>query len=323
MTQTGDTVIETRDLSKSFGRVHALQNVNLRVPRHSIFGFLGPNGAGKTTLMKTLLGLSRPTSGSGTIFGHDIVKESVAIRERIGYLPQQPRFIEYMTARENLLFTANFFFSGPQAKIRERCDEMLELVGLADKAERPIKGFSGGEKQRLGIALAQVNYPDLLILDEPASALDPLGRQSVLDVMARLRKHTTIFYSTHILDDVQRVSDTVAILNRGQMVASGPIEQILSGKDGVVYSLTVKGAPNGLGERLAELPWVETTTVAQRNGASIWQVGVSDETAAEANLLRHVLTDQRVTVIEFSRKKYELEEVFMEIVKGDGDGRQS
>ena len=182
------------------------------MPRHSIFGFLGPNGAGKTTLMKVLLGLSRPTAGSGTIFGHDIVSESVAIRERIGYLPQQPRFIEYMTARENLEFTAKFFFSGPQAKIRERCDEMLELVGLADKAERPIKGFSGGEKQRLGIALAQVNYPDLLILDEPASALDPLGRQSVLDVMARLRKHTTIFYSTHILDDVQRVSDTVAIL---------------------------------------------------------------------------------------------------------------
>lgn len=321
MTQPVDNVIKTNGLSKSFGKVQALRNVDLRVPRHSIFGFLGPNGAGKTTLMKTLLGLSRPTSGSGTIFGHDIVKESVAIRERIGYLPQQPRFIEYMTARENLLFTANFFFSGPQAKIRERCNEMLELVGLADKAERPIKGFSGGEKQRLGIALAQVNYPDLLILDEPASALDPLGRQSVLDVMARLRKHTTIFYSTHILDDVQRVSDTVAILNRGQMVASGPIEQILNGKDGVVYSLTVKGAPDGLGERLAELPWVETATVAQRNGASIWQVGVSDETTAEANLLRHVLADHRVTVIEFSRKKYELEEVFMEIVKGDGDGR--
>jgi ABC-2 type transport system ATP-binding protein len=321
MTQPVDNVIKTNGLSKSFGDVQALQNVDLRVPRHSIFGFLGPNGAGKTTLMKTLLGLIRPTSGSGTIFGHDIVQESVAIRERIGYLPQQPRFIEYMSARENLLFAAKFFFSGPQAKIRERCDEMLELVGLADKAERPIKGFSGGEKQRLGIALAQVNYPDLLILDEPASALGPLGRQAVLDVMARLRKHTTIFYSTHILDDVQRVSDTVAILNRGQMVASGPIEQILSGKDGVVYSLTVKGAPDGLGERLAELPWVETTTVAQRNEVSIWQVGVSDEMTAEASLLRHVLADHRVTVIEFSRKKYELEEVFMEIVKGDGDGR--
>jgi ABC-2 type transport system ATP-binding protein len=321
MTKPVDYVIETNSLSKSFGDVQALRGVDLRVPHHSIFGFLGPNGAGKTTLMKTLLGLSRPTAGSGTIFGFDIVRESVAIRERIGYLPQQPRFIEYMTARENLIFAAKFFFNGPQAKVRERCNEMLELVELADKADRPIKGFSGGEKQRLGIALAQVNYPNLLILDEPASALDPLGRQSVLDVMARLRKHTTIFYSTHILDDVQRVSDTVAILNHGQVVASGPINQVLNGKDGVVYRLVVKGTSNGLDKRLASLPWVTHTIGSQRNESSIWQVSVSDEAAAEASLLRHVLADNTVTVTEFSRKKYELEEVFMEIVKGNGDGR--
>jgi len=321
MTQPHDLVIRIHGLSKSFGKVQALRSVDLSVPQHSIFGFLGPNGAGKTTLMKILLGLSRPISGSGTIFGYDIVRESVAIRERIGYLPQQPRFIDYMTARENLLFAAKFFFNGPQAQVEERCDEMLALVGLADKADRLIKGFSGGEKQRLGIALAQVNYPDLLILDEPASALDPLGRQSVLDVMARLRRHTTIFYSTHILDDVQRVSDAVAILNHGQVVASGPIETILNGKDGVMYKLTVKGTPNGMGERLSALPWVSHASVSQNNGSSIWQVSVSDEKAAEATLLRHILADQHVTVTEFSRKKYELEEAFMEIVKGDGDGR--
>jgi ABC-2 type transport system ATP-binding protein len=314
-------VIETENLSKSFENVQALQKVNLIVPRHSIFGFLGPNGAGKTTLMKILLGLSRPTSGAGAIFGHNIVTESVAIRERIGYLAQQPRFIEYMTARENLRFTAKFFFSGPEANLRARCDEMLELVGLEDKANRPIKGFSGGEKQRLGIGLAQVNYPDLLILDEPASALDPLGRQAVLDVMARLRKHTTIFYSTHILDDVQRVSDTVAILNRGQLVASGPIEQILNGSDGVVYTIVLKGSPNGMSDRLVQLPWVAHTSVAQNNGSSTWQVTVSDETAAEKDLLRCVLADPAVTVAGFNRKKYQLEEVFMDIVKGDANVR--
>ncbi len=280
MTPSNDFVIETHELSKTFGEVQALNGVNLQVPRNSIFGFLGPNGAGKTTLMKTLLGLSRPTAGSGTIFGHDIVGESVAIRERIGYLPQQPRFIEYMTARENLEFAAKFFFSGPPPKIRERCAEMLALVGLSEKADRPIKGFSGGEMQRLGIALAQVNYPDLLILDEPASALDPLGRQSVLEIMERLRQHTTIFYSTHILDDVQRVSDTVAILNHGQIVASGPIDEILSGQEGVVYSLAIKGGPDGLGERLAALPWVTQAHPRSHNGSTHWQVSVSDETAA-------------------------------------------
>ena len=139
--------------------------------------------------------------------------------------------------------------------------------------------------------------------------------------MARLRKYATIFYSTHILDDVQRVSDRVAILNRGKMVTSGPIERILNGKNGVVYTVAVKGTPDGLGARLAELPWVTHSMVTQHNGASHWQVSVSDEAAAEATLLRHVLADSAATVTEFSRKKYELEEVFMEIVKGDGDGR--
>ncbi len=321
MTQPDHFVIETRNLSKSFGNVQALHNVNLNVPRHSIFGFLGPNGAGKTTLMKVLLGLIRPTAGNGTIFGDDIVTESVVIRERIGYLAQQPRFIEHMTARENLLFTAKFFFSGPDIKLRSRCDEMLELVGLEDKADRPIKGFSGGEKQRLGIALAQVNYPDLIILDEPASALDPLGRQAVLDVMARLRKYTTIFYSTHILDDVQRVSDTVAIMNHGKLVASGPIDQVLNKKSGVVYSVIVKGGSNGLGTRLSQLTWVTGTSVADHNGTSAWQVSVNNEEAAEKDLLRYILADSALMVSEFNRKKYELEEVFMEIVTGDGNVR--
>jgi ABC-2 type transport system ATP-binding protein len=323
MSPITSTVIETHGLSKSFGPVQALRDVDLTVPRHSIFGFLGPNGAGKTTLMKLLLGLSRPTGGSATIFGHDIVRDSVAIRERIGYLPQQPRFVQHMSARENLRLAARFFFSGPAAAIEDRCAEMLALVGLEDKADRPIKGFSGGEKQRLGIALAQVNYPDLLILDEPAAALDPLGRQAVLEIMTRLRQHTTIFYSTHILDDVQRVSDTVAILNRGQLVASGPIEQLLGGQDGVVYTVTVKGAVDGLGARLAVLPWVTQTTAARapHNGAATWHVGVSDEGAAEAGLLRHMLADPHVTVVEFSRKRYELEEVFVDLVKGDNHGR--
>ena len=159
MTQPDDFVIKTHGLSKSFGEMRALQDVNLRVPPHSIFGFLGPNGAGKTTLMKILLGLSRPTAGSGTIFGHDIVTDSVAIRERIGYLAQQPRFIDYMTARENLLFTAKFFFKGPEAKIRERCDEMLELVGLADKADRPVKGFSAARNSVLALPWLRSTIP--------------------------------------------------------------------------------------------------------------------------------------------------------------------
>jgi len=317
MQQNEQSIIETKNLCKSFGEVHALQNVDLKVPEHAIFGFLGPNGAGKTTLMKTLLGLARPSSGSATIFGFDIVSQSIAIRERIGYLPQHPRFIEKMTARENVEFAAKFFFRGPASKIRERCDEMLDLVGLADKADRPVYGFSGGEKQRLGIALAQVNYPDLLILDEPASALDPMGRLSVLEIMERIRKYSTIFYSTHILDDVQRVSDTVAILNKGRLVVSGPVEQLINGKDGIVYSLCIKGKTAQLDQQMVNIPWVTQTEQIYRNGISQWHISVNNEGAAEKDLLRLVMSDPTVIVTEFTRKQYELEEIFMDIVRGD------
>src|SRR5512136_1713193 len=233
-------VIETHELSKTYKKVQALQSLDLKVQQNSIFGFLGPNGAGKTTTIKLMLGLIRPSAGSATVFGMDCVRKSVDIRARIGYLPQEPHFYEYMTARQTLRFTARFFFKGPAKAIEARVKEMLELVDLQDKADRPIRTFSGGERQRLGIAQAQVNYPDLLILDEPAASLDPLGRRDVLEVMSRLRKHTTVFYSTHILDDVQRVSDTVAILNQGALVAQGPIEELLDGGDGVVYTVHLR-----------------------------------------------------------------------------------
>jgi ABC-2 type transport system ATP-binding protein len=321
MNQSNEMVIQTEGLSKSFGQVHALKSLDLRVPRHSIFGFLGPNGAGKTTTMKLLLGLMRPTSGGGTVFGQDIVRDSLAIRSRVGYLPQQPRFGDNMSARETLDFTARFFFSGPRPKIEARVDEMLDLVGLQDKADRPVNGFSGGERQRLGLALAQVNYPDLLILDEPAAALDPIGRHEVLQVMERLRAHTTIFYSTHLLDDVQQVSDTVAILNHGELVAQGPIEELLAGGGEPVYTLSLKGDGRRALARIQALPWVSGVQQTAHNGLVTWDISVTDDQAAEAQLLGHVLAGEALTVIEFSRKKHELEEIFLNLVEGGKDGR--
>ncbi len=183
MDKSDTLVISTQGLSKSYKNIHALKALDLKVHKNSIFGFLGPNGAGKTTTIKLLLGLARPTAGAGRVFGMDIARDSTEIRKRIGYLAQDPRYYEYMTARETLRFTARFFYSGPPARIEARIAETLELVGLSDKADRPIKGFSGGERQRLGIAQAQVNYPDLLILDEPAASLDPQGRRDVLEVV--------------------------------------------------------------------------------------------------------------------------------------------
>src|SRR5512134_1727192 len=299
-----DWVIQTHELSKTYRDVAALQSLDLKVPPHSIFGFLGPNGAGKSTTIKLLLGLARPTSGTASVFDMDILRDSAEIRNHIGYLAQDPRYYDDMTARETLRFTVRFFFKGPKQKIEDRIEETLELVGLADKADRPIKGFSGGERQRLGIGQAQVNYPDLLILDEPAASLDPLGRRDVLEVMERLRKYATVFYSTHILDDVQQVSDTVAILNRGELVAHGSIGELLAGKGGVVYSLIVKGDGQSAKARLSQQAWVTSVTAGSNNGTTALQVSVTDAGAAEAQLLRLVLADTGATITEFGRKRY-------------------
>ncbi|HTP10959.1 MAG TPA: ABC transporter ATP-binding protein [Anaerolineae bacterium] len=316
-----DLVIEIHGLSKTYKDVTALKSLDLTVSKNSIFGFLGPNGAGKTTTIKLLLGLAHPTAGSATVFGHDIVHDNVEIRKRVGYLAQDPRYYEYMTARQTLRYTAHFFFKGPEPEIEKRIAETLELVGLADKADRPIKGFSGGERQRLGIAQAQINYPDLLILDEPAASLDPQGRRDVLEVMERLRKHTTIFYSTHILDDVQRVSDTVAILNKGQLVAQAPIEQLLAGGSGsTIYVMALKGDVTQAQQRVTAQPWVANLVAKPDNTHIGWQVTVTDEAAAEEQLLRLILSDPQINVLEFGRKKYELEEVFLGLVEGN-DGK--
>ena len=320
MTTSAAPVVLTHGLGKAYKEVHALKGLDLSVPANSIFGFLGPNGAGKTTTIKLLLGLIKPSEGDASVFGLDCVEQSVDIRMRVGYLPQEPRFYEHMTARETLDFTARFFFKGPQAAITQRVEEMLELVDLADKADRPIKGFSGGERQRLGIAQAQVNYPDLLILDEPAASLDPIGRKDVLDVMSRLRKYATVFYSTHILDDVQRVSDSVAILNHGELVAQGAIEDLLAGGDGVVYQIHLKGDVTAAQKQVQAQPWVTGIRTGIHQEETTWQVSVSDPEAAEAQLLK-LLVNGPVVVTEYRRKAYELEDIFMQVV-GGGDERE-
>jgi ABC-2 type transport system ATP-binding protein len=319
---TSRHVIHTQDLGKTFKGVQALKGLNLTVSKHSIFGFLGPNGAGKTTTIKILLGLAKATRGAASVFGLDCGRDSTQIRRRVGYLAQDPRYYEYMSARETLRFTARFFYTGPRDAVEARIEETLALVGLDDKADRPIKGFSGGERQRLGIAQAQINYPDLLILDEPAASLDPMGRRDVLEVMERLRKHTTIFYSTHILTDVQRVSDTVAILNHGQLLAQAPIETLLSGASkSNVYSLALSGNTEAARERVVAQPWVTALNAQPANGHLHWEVSVSDAEAAETRLVSLVQAAGDVRVVEFNRKRYDLEQVFMNIVSEDSRGK--
>jgi ABC-2 type transport system ATP-binding protein len=323
-------IIRARGLTKVYGRVVALDRLDLEVRRNSIFGFLGPNGAGKTTTMKLLLGLARPTSGSGSVFGKDVATEDFEIRRRVGYLAQDPRYYGHMTARETLRFAAKFFYSGPEKAIEARVEDSLSLVGLADRADRRIRSFSGGERQRLGLAQAQINAPELLILDEPAASLDPMGRRDVLEIMERLRdeRNTTIFYSTHILDDVQKVSDSVAILRNGRLLAHAPIHELLStgGPGTAVYEIVFGGSPEealeAARERVRSQKWVaslEETPDGGPDGKRMWLVKATDASAAEENLLRLVLEDRNVKVAGFGRKRQSLEEAFFGLIEG-GDG---
>lgn len=315
----GPYVIETMNLSKSYGDVNALNSLNLKVPKNSIFAFLGPNGAGKTTTIKLLLGLTHPTGGGAEVLGHNIMTENDQVRRGVGYLAQQPKFYKTLTARETMKFAARLHFKGPEDLIDERIAYLLETVDLEEKADRPIEGFSGGEMQRLGIAQAQINFPELLILDEPAAGLDPEGRERVLKIMEKLRSESTIFYSTHILDDVQRVSDRVAILNKGNLIAQAPIEDLLAGSEGIAYTLVLDGDTQRVHSKLESESWVSSITEREERGQTHWVVNVTDDAVAKKKLLRTILSDDSVIVLDYGLKQYELEEIFMKLVEDDSN----
>ncbi len=313
---SGPPVIETRALTKRYGELVALDALDLAVPERSIVGFLGPNGAGKTTAMKLLIGLARPSGGSARVFDLDVTDRGPEVRARVGYLAQNPRFYEHYSARETLSFVARFFYDGPKAALERKIRELLDLVGLEDKADRPIRGFSGGERQRLGIAQANVNDPALLLMDEPAAALDPAGRRSVLEILERLRERTTVLFSTHILDDVQRVADRVAILDHGHLVAHAPTRELLLGEGAATFEVGVRGAADAVALALTTEPWVEAVETSQDGGGHLLGVLVRDVEAAEARLLRVALEVPGTVVTSFGRRSFGLEEVFLRLVDG-------
>jgi len=218
----------TQDYPVGFWRkrtVRALNGVSLQVGRGEVFGFLGPNGAGKTTAFKVLLRLLYPTAGTARILGCPL--DDLAMRARIGYLPEQPYFYDYLTAREFLRYCGKLF-ELPVAVTDERSARLLAQVGLAQDADKHLRKFSKGMLQRLGLAQALLNDPEVLFLDEPMSGLDPLGRREVRELMESWRAQgKTVFFSTHILSDAETLCDRVAILKGGRVVEAGKLEDIL------------------------------------------------------------------------------------------------
>jgi ABC-2 type transport system ATP-binding protein len=203
----------------------ALDGLSLTVTRGEVFGFLGPNGAGKTTTLKILMGLVRPTSGSVSVLGKPA--GHVETRRRVGFLPESPYFYDYLTAEEFLGFYGRLAGLGP-AVIRQRVGDLLALVSLIDAKTRQLRNFSKGMLQRIGLAQALIHDPELVILDEPMTGLDPVGRKQVRDLILSLRdRGKTIFFSTHILHDVEMICDRVGIVMRGRLMASGRVEELI------------------------------------------------------------------------------------------------
>ncbi|HEU5001787.1 MAG TPA: ABC transporter ATP-binding protein [Actinomycetota bacterium] len=289
--------VETSGLCKVYGSQRALDAVNLQVPGGSVLGLVGPNGAGKTTLLSILAGLRQPTSGSVTI---------VADHQSIATLPDTPQFEPWLTGREVVdLARALVAPSLPQARV----DEVLQAAGLADDRDRRVGGYSRGMLQRLGLAATLVGAPELLLLDEPASALDPAGRREVLDLIAELRGHATVILSSHILADVQEVADRVAILRSGRLVFEGSLGELLTGKTQPAYQVRVRPPLEPATVALKSQPWV--TDVAQR-GLDVLSVRVSSLDEAERSLTR-VLAGVQARVVSLRPEAPDLEEVFLEV----------
>jgi ABC-2 type transport system ATP-binding protein len=306
------SAIEARGLTKRFGAVLALDQLDLEVPRGSIFGLLGPNGAGKTTTIRILTGLARPTRGSATVAGVVVGLDRPELRRRLGYLDQDPRFYSWMRGRE-LLELVGRLHGLVGVALRSRVDEMLERSGLRAAADRRIGGYSGGMRQRLGIAQALLHRPDILFLDEPVSSLDPEGRRDLLELIGGLRGEATVVFSTHVLADVERVCDRVAILHRGRLVTEGPLDRLLAEHARPIYRFVPAAGQDGaipeLAERLRDEPWV--TDVAADD--DLVRITVSDPDAAASRLLPMVVA-AGVVLESFERARPTLEDVFLELV---------
>jgi ABC-2 type transport system ATP-binding protein len=292
-----DAIVTTRALGKRYGDIVALDDVHLVVPRGAVFGLVGPNGSGKTTLLSMLVGLRRPTSGE-----IDLAVPS----ERVALVPDTPSFEPWLSARE--VVSLALALAGREQSAA-RVDETLGRTGLGDAADRATGGFSRGMLQRLGLAAAMVGDPALLVLDEPAAALDPAGRRDVLDLVADLAGSATVLFSSHILADVQQVCDTIGILRAGRLLYQGPTRELLAGRAAPAITVRLRPPVDGVARALQAAPWV---LAVEHEGPNRLRITVSSTDAAEDGLAR-VLADAGARVVGVMPTAVDLEHVFLEL----------
>lgn len=298
--------IETVSLSRQFGKVAALKSLSLTVPKGSVYGFLGPNGAGKTTTIKLLLGLLQPSAGAMRVLGQKAPARNYL--GKIGFLPDVPSFYNWMRGAEFLTFVGQLF-AIPAKELKIRREELLAITGLSG-VKTKIGGYSRGMKQRLGLAQALINNPELVFMDEPTSALDPIGRKEFLELVREISQRCTVFFSTHILTDVERVCDRVAILKEGELVCEESIGGLRRRFAGNNIRMEVVGDPVLLISSLREKSWSQEVRF---EGDTIFLTATDTEAAQRdipALLNRHKLGLVRLEPMDTS-----LEDIFMRLVK--------
>lgn len=297
-------ILTVSHLQKRFGDKEILKDVSFSVPEGCIFGFVGKNGAGKTTTMKTALGLLAPNAGEIYINGEKVKYGETKTNRLVGYLPDVPKFYGYYTPLEYLRFCGKIA-GMEKTDIETRSRELLSMVGL-EKANKRINGFSRGMMQRLGVAQALLHRPKLLICDEPTSALDPIGRKELLEILTSVKKETTVLFSTHILSDVERISDYVAFLNEGTIILSGSMQEIREKYKRNVLEIEVSKSSEVAGLLSA---FKESSTLSENK----LRIPMNEKGVREKVL--SYLLENHVEFENISAGEWNLEEVFMEVVQ--------
>jgi ABC-2 type transport system ATP-binding protein len=306
--------ISIENLSKYYKNVKALDNLTLEIPENVVFGFLGPNGAGKTTTVKLLTGFSKPTIGKAFVAGEEIGDGNLNLREKTGLLPDVPTFYDWMSGREFLYWVGELFHL-PKPEIKTRTEELLQLVELEKAANRRIGGYSRGMKQRLGIAQALFNHPKVLFLDEPTSALDPIGRRDVLTLVKRLKQEATIFMSTHILADVERVCDMVAIVNRGKLVLVSTVEALREKYAHSIFDMEFLEDSRNFAEQLKYVSYLSEPEIIGENGTQVLRIKALDIKQARSQLPR-LIAESGLTLSRYELNLPNLEDIFLEVING-------
>lgn len=274
-------VVETRNLSKHYNGVIAVDNLNLRVKAGEVFGLLGPNGSGKTTTILMLLGLTEPTKGEVRVLGFDPVRQPLSVKARVGYLPDQVGFYDQLTARENLIYIAKL--NGiPRREAYRRINEALERIGLADVADRPVGTYSRGMKQRLGVAELLIKRPRMVILDEPTQGLDPAAAVEFLNIIRDLKAEgITVLLASHLLHQVQAVCDRVGLFRKGRMVVEGTVSELARRVLGGGYRVRVvaHGRPEAI---LSSLRGLSHVVEVQQTGETTYEMLAQQDVRPQA-----------------------------------------